>query len=456
VIAEEASGLSQTAATLNGTVNPQGTALTECKFEYALATSSTFSAQKCETPLPTGSAGPVSAKVSGLSPFAPYKFRLFAKSANGSNTSAEETFVASSLLYPTKTTFGTEFGLSVAISGDGKTAIAGAPGGVTGGAVVYTRSSSGWSQQEVLTPSEGAGFGASAALSEDGEVAVVGAPETPESFTGGVSIFTRSGSSWTETALLNTTCAEFSCDFGSSVSISANGDTAVVGADGADGDVGAAWIFTRSGSTWTQGPKLTGGKEEVGKGYFGSAVSISGDGKTVIVGETGGEEPAAGAWVFTGSGSSWTQQGPMLKAGKDATFGESVSLSSNGSTALIGARGEGNPNVRGAAYVFTRAGSTWSDSQKITPSTQTATEEFGSSVALSAAGSIALIGASGADADGGAAYVFKHSGSKWVLEEPEEFPAGLFGYSVGLSGNGAHAIIGAPGGVGQSGSAWLF
>jgi hypothetical protein len=77
-------------------------------------------------------------------------------------------------------------------------------------------------------------------------------------------------------------------------------------------------------------------------------------------------------------------------------------------------------------------------------------------VALSAAGSIALIGASGADADGGAAYVFKHSGSKWVLEEPEEFPAGLFGYSVGLSGNGAHAIIGAPGGVGQSGSAWLF
>ncbi len=174
--------------------------------------------------------------------------------------------------------------------------------------------------------------------------------------------------------------------FGYSVALSADGDTALIGARYAirnNNEAGGAWVFTRSGSTWTQqGGKLNGtghaGEtlfDHIGEGEFGHSVALSADGNTALIGgpgDNGGatNEGGVGAvWVFTRSGSTWTQQGEKLtgtgEIGKGA-FGESVVLSADGDTALIG--GSGDNGGAGAAWVFTRSGSTWTQQgEKLDP-----------------------------------------------------------------------------------------
>ena len=101
-------------------------------------------------------------------------------------------------------------------------------------------------------------------------------------------------------------------EFGYSVALSADGNTALIGGDRDNGEVGAAWVFTRSGSTWTQqGAKLTG-SGEIGAGAFGDSVALSADGNTALIGGYRDNEGVGAAWVFTRSGSTWTQQGAKL------------------------------------------------------------------------------------------------------------------------------------------------
>jgi hypothetical protein len=148
--------------------------------------------------------------------------------------------------------------------------------------------------------------------------------------------------------------------FGYSVALSADGNTALIGGPNDNSNAGAAWVFTRSGSTWEQqGPKLTGGGE-IGKGHFGVRVSLSADGTTALIGGGGDNSNVGAAWVFTRSGSTWEQQGPKLTGSGEVGkghFGYSVALSGDGNTALIGGLAD-NSEV-GAAWVFTRSGSTW-------------------------------------------------------------------------------------------------
>src|ERR1035441_271190 len=165
--------------------------------------------------------------------------------------------------------------------------------------------------------------------------------------------------------------------FGSSVALSGDGNTVVVGGPSEDGGVGAAWVFTRSGSTWTQqGPKLTGSGESGPSllgvhGDFGDSVALSGDGSTALIGGDYDNSDVGAGWVFTRAGSTFTQQGAKLTGSGESggeyagEFGRSVALSGDGSTALIGGPYD-NPRPRGgdfdpvgAAWVFTRAGSTW-------------------------------------------------------------------------------------------------
>ncbi|HTU95472.1 MAG TPA: hypothetical protein VMF14_06490, partial [Solirubrobacteraceae bacterium] len=118
---------------------------------------------------------------------------------------------------------------------------------------------------------------------------------------------------------------------GVSVALSADGNTALVGGDSDNGNNGAAWVFTRSGGTWSQqGAKLTGGGATAGAG-FGSSVALSADGNTALIGgDFDGATGAGAAWVFTRSGSTWTQQGAKLTgpgATSGAGFGTSVALS---------------------------------------------------------------------------------------------------------------------------------
>ncbi len=149
-------------------------------------------------------------------------------------------------------------------------------------------------------------------------------------------------------------------NFGFSVALSADGSTALVGGPRDNGDVGAVWVFTRTGSTWAQqGDKLTGGGA-AGRGWFGVSVALSSDGNTALVGGYNDNGEVGAAWVFTRSGSTWAQQGDKLTGGGEVgagSFGSSVALAGDGGTALVG--GPRDNNGVGAAWVFTRSGSTW-------------------------------------------------------------------------------------------------
>ncbi|HXD67557.1 MAG TPA: hypothetical protein VNV17_23220, partial [Solirubrobacteraceae bacterium] len=177
--------------------------------------------------------------------------------------------------------------------------------------------------------------------------------------------------------------------FGVSVALSTDGNTALIGGD-SDGatSVGAAWVFTRSGGVWSQqGPKLVGAGATSGAA-FGSSVALSSNGNTALIGgEDDGASGAGAAWVFTRSGSTWTQQGSVLTgagATPNAAFGSSVALSASGNTAIVGGPFDGSGNA-GAAWAFTRANGTWSPlGSTLVAIGESTNGQFGTSVALSA------------------------------------------------------------------------
>ncbi len=294
------------------------------------------------------------------------------------------------------------FGASVALSGNGDTALIGAPreNEKQGAAWVFTRSGSTWSPQGVeLTGGEEerphGRFGASVALSADGTTALIGAP-ADRSGTGAAWVFTHSGSTWVQQgARLTAAPRDRQGHFGRSVALSADGDTALIGAPADAQHLGAAWVFTRSGETWTQqGSELTGG-EEAGAGRFGFSTALSADGNTALIGARSDDEGAGAAWVFTRAGEAWAQQGAKLTGAGESDpgeFGYSVALSSDGDTAIIGAPRDSRG--LGGAWVFTRSGETWEQqADKRTAGAEPGRSRFGASVALSADASIALIGA---------------------------------------------------------------
>ncbi len=307
-------------------------------------------------------------------------------------------------------------------------------------------------------------IGQSVALSANGDTALVGAAAdgTYTEYRGAAFVFTRTGSTWTQQGPKLTGGGEVgSAWFGESVALSADGNTALIGGPTDDGQAGAAWVFTRSGSTWTQqGEKLTGGGE-VGEAFFGKNVALSADGNTALVGGYNDNEHRGAAWVFTRSGTTWTQQGEKLTgSGNLGFFGWGVALSGDGDTALIGEWGIGGGI--GAAWVFTRSGSTWTkQGGELTGGPGSGYSWFGYSVALSASGNTALIGAPHADSYAGAGWVFTRSGSTWTQQgEPltgsGEIGEGELGYSAALSSDGDTALLGGRVDNDFHGAAWAF
>jgi len=303
-------------------------------------------------------------------------------------------------------------------------------------------------------------FGRSVALSANGNTALLGT--TRESEFGAAWVFTRSGSTWTEQARLEGVKGEGpGAYFGRGVALSGDGNTALIGDPGSKESAGDAWVYTRSGSTWTRRAKLTG-SGEIGAGSFGERVALSGDGSTALIGGFSDNNHAGAAWVFTGSGSSWTQQGTKLTGEGEigrGEFGRSVALSGDGSTALIG--GDENSTQAGAAWVFTRSGATWTQQAELQGEGEAGKGEFGTSVALSADAGTALVGGARDDGGIGAAWVFARSGSTWTQQGDkltgggEEGGEGTFGTSVALSSEGNVALVGAPDDD-NLGAAWMF
>jgi hypothetical protein len=194
--------------------------------------------------------------------------------------------------------------------------------------------------------------GYSVAVSADGNTAVVGGVSDNVSV-GASWVYTRSGGIWAQQGKLVATDAVGAAQQGSSVAVSADGNTAVVGGYKDNGSIGAAWVYTRSGTTWTQqGSKLVG-TGAVGPAYQGSSVALSADGNTAVVGGYYDNNGVGAAWVYTRSGTTWTQQGSKL-VGNDATVsayqGYSAALSADGSTAMVGGY-QDNSSV-GAAWTY--------------------------------------------------------------------------------------------------------
>jgi hypothetical protein len=367
---------------------------------------------------------------------------------------------------------GDYFGYRVSLDGD--TALIGAycdddNGAQSGSAYVFTRTGTTWTQQAKLTASDETAddvFGISVSLS--GDTALIGALGDDDNGvnSGSVYVFTRTGTTWTQQAKLVASDGQVEDNFGNSVSLS--GDTALIAAwaDDDNGPMsGSAYVFTRTGTTWTQQAKLLASDGAYQDG-FGYSVSLSGD--TALIAASGDDDNGAqsgSAYVFTRTGTTWTQQAKLTASDGAAwdIFGFSVSLS--GDTALIGAPTYyGYSNGTGSAYVFTRTGTTWTQQAKLLASDGATYDFFGFSVSLS--GDAALIGAyyddEGNVEDSGSAYVFTRTGTTWTQQQKLLALDGAandqFGISVSLDGDTAliGAYLGDEGNVEDSGSAYVF
>ena len=364
-------------------------------------------------------------------------------------------------------------GQAVALSGDGNTALISGylDRGSRGAVWVFTRDAGGtWTEQAKLVPPTDAigaapHFGSGIALSEDGRTALIGGP-SDNSGVGATWVFTGSAGTWSEQAkLVGTGVTGATSAQGTTVALSADGDTALAGAPGDDRSTGAAWVFTRNRGAWTQqGGKLTG-SGTVGAAELGFGAALSAHGNTALLSGYGDNANAGAAWVFTRSGGSWTQQGDKLVgslAVGPAQQGRSAALSADGNTALVGGLVD-NGSV-GAVWVFTRSGDRWSQQQKLVGTGAAGAALQGRSVALSADGSTALIGGSGDNAQLGAAWMFTRSAGAWTQQGDKVTgsnadPFGGFvwqGWSAALSADASTALIGAIGDANFLGAAWVF
>ncbi len=362
------------------------------------------------------------------------------------------------------------FGMSVSLSGD--TALVGADSSTVGGQVhqgsayVFVRNGPTWTEQAKLVASDGAisdFFGCSVAL--DVDTALVGACRdyAGPNANGSVYVFVRSGTTWTQQQRLVRSDGGWDEAFGYSLSLS--GDTALVGAyldDIGNGKQGSAYVFVRNGTTWTEQAKLIASDGTAGD-EFGQSVSIAGD--TVLVGspfsDIGSNTNEGAAYVFMRSGTTWTEQEKLVPSDGAAfdLFGQSVALA--GDMALVGANWHdlkaGMDTNEGSAYVFVRNGMTWAEQAKLVASDGAPKDHFGVAVSLSA--DTALVAARNNE---DSAYVFVRNGTTWTEQQKllasDGSVDGAFGTSVSLSGH--TAVVGDGfGDVGANlnqGSAYVF
>lgn len=347
------------------------------------------------------------------------------------------------------------FGDSVAISGD--TIIIGAPEqGAGGSAYVFRRAGSSWSLQASLAVSDATAnqeLGWAVAL--EGDTAVVSARGDSE-FRGAAYVFTREDETWTERAKLVASDGRERNQFGRSVALS--GDTVVVGAIQVDGLTGAAYVFVGSGATWTQQARLVS-SPRLSDAVFGSSVDV--EGNLAVIGARGARGYRGASYVFERVGSRWTQRAELQASdgvGLD-TFGDRVSLS--GERILVGSpRAAPHDMDTGAAYVFALDPvEGWSEEAKLTAGDGPYDDEFGREAALGP--ELALVGATGADfrgEDSGAVHVYRRGPDGWsaegLLVASDGTRRAAFGTSIAL--NGDRAVVGAPGHQDRRGAAYVF
>lgn len=288
-------------------------------------------------------------------------------------------------------------------------------------------------------------LGVAVAISDDGSRAIVGAPEDAVGANlnvGAAYVFVRSGISWTLEATLRAGGGggmyEF---FGSAVAISGDGALAVATAPeypevACDCSVGGVWAYVRSGSTWGAPTRLvpTGGVEQSDR--LGTSVAVTRDGSRVVVGAAQFNGARGQAFVFR-RGPTWTEEARITGTTSSDLLGSAVAISADGTRALVGVPGWDTPvSNAGGARVWVRSGTTWSVETTIVPSIVSAAAEAGYAVALSEDASRALVGVWHADvgaSNAGGASVFLRSGTTWAEEATLLSTTPRAGASLGTS-----------------------
>jgi FG-GAP repeat protein len=456
--------------------------------------------------------------------------------AGGSTISAQQAYLKAS-----NTDQNDQLGHGIALSADGMTLAVGASGEassatgiggdqksnsapVAGAVYVFVTTGTTWAQQAYLKASNtdpGDFFGDRVALSADGNtlaVSAIGESSTATGVNGNQSInaannagaiyiFSRSNLTWTQQAYLKATNTGTEDRFGYEIALSADGNTLAVGtvyedsaatgiggnqADDTATESGAVYVFTRSGTTWTPQAYIKASNTNTLDG-FGVAIALSADGNTLAVGAQGESSAATGvggnqadnsadgagaAYVFVRTGTAWTQQAYIKAFNTDPSdyFGTSVALSSTGDTLAVSAMSEGSRALgvngdqldnsapeSGAIYVFVRAGNSWSQDAYVKASNSYPGLYFAARVALSGDGntlvasapseSSAATGINGNETDtskaqSGAAYLFGRSAGRWsqraYIKASNTDAHDYFGDNLAISADAGTLVVSAP------------
>ncbi len=307
-------------------------------------------------------------------------------------------------------------------------------------------------------------FGRSVAISTDGSRLAVGAYTRDVSGiadAGQVYIYTRSGSTWVEEATLIASDPTSLSGYGTSLAFNSEGSRLVVGAYtktvSAIAQAGQVYIYIRSGSTWVLESTLVAA-DKANSDWFGISVAMDSEGSRLAIGAMGKTVSAVAdagqVYIYTRSGSTWTQEATVSASDKaaDDWFGASVALSADGSRLAVGAYKKDVSSVvdAGQVYICSRVGSTWTQTAIISANDKATSDYFGISVALAADGTRLAIGAYSRDisglTDAGQVYIYTQFESTWVKEYTftanNNNPNDQFGSSVAFTGDSLELLVG--------------
>jgi hypothetical protein len=346
------------------------------------------------------------------------------------------------------------FGWTVSLSADGQTALVGAPGRTVGAAYVFVDRAGKWTEQQELDSPAGSAqdsYGYSVALSGDGATALVGA-YTGNDLDGTVYSYTRRGGSYVPNGQITAPDGAPQDAFGASVSLSGLGNVALIGAPDHDGYQGAAYVFVRGARTWTEEHEFQD-PAAAGEAY-GISVAEAADGLTGVVGAPLADGGQGAGYVVSELGGA---QRALVGTATPPTgyFGLSVSIDALANRVLVG-----SPFANlgdGAAFVFDNRRGGWIQSQELVQSNPGGSDAFGYSVALDYLGNAALIGSPGRNGTAGSAFTFAGNDAlsqQRELTEPTPVGGDEYGDSVALSALGSELLIGAPYSDGAQGAAW--
>jgi len=357
-----------------------------------------------------------------------------------------------------------DFGVSVALTGDGKTLLVGNDwlDSGAGKASVYQKVGSTWTKVQDLYNSDSQEydeFGYRVALSSDGNTALVSSYAHDDN-SGAVYVYQKVDGAFVETqaitmpSLGSNESGEY---FGWSIAISPNGSTAVIGTYDVDKDLGdfqgSVWVYNRVGQTYAMVQELAVPQLE-GSFQFGFGVAASNT--AIMVGAPGANYQQGEAYVFTGGGSSWALAATLSPSGGDGYFGRNVALSSDGSTAVVNSY---NGSASSSVYVFSQAAGWGLQSKLAAPSSTQGQASFGYNIAVSGDGNTVLAAVDPRLTTDEKVFMFTRAGTIWNRGEDLVPPASGSGRGIGdwlaLSSDGSTAAVGSTY-RGEGGSVLIF